>query len=112
MALVSAGCNDNGPREVVIVAKGMTFTLLSDPATVNPPLRMYPGEVLRVTLRNDAPGLMHDFEIPAWNVKTDQIRGGEATSVLVTVPAAEGRVAYQCGPHASMMHGVIEVAAR
>ena len=112
MAVASVGCNDTGPRDVVIVAKGMTFTLPSDPATVNPPLRMYPGEVLRVTLRNDAPGLIHDFQIPAWKVKTDQIRGGQSTSVLVTVPAVEGRVKYLCGPHASMMHGVIEVAAR
>jgi plastocyanin len=112
MALLSVACSDNDPREVVIVAKGMTFTLPSDPETANPPLRMHPGEVLRVTLRNDAPGLMHDFQIPAWKVKTDQVRGGESTSVLVTVPAAEGRVKYLCGPHGSMMHGVIEVAAR
>jgi plastocyanin len=90
----------------------MRFALPSDPETPNPSIRVYPGERLRVTLLNEAPGLMHDFQIPAWDVQSDQIRGGQSTSVTFTVPPDEGRVTYLCGPHASMMHGVVEVAAR
>jgi plastocyanin len=112
LALLSAGCVANRPREVVIVARGMTFALPADPETPNPSIRVYAGERLQVTLRNESPGLMHDFQIPAWDVQSDQIRGGRSSSVTFTVPADEGHVTYLCGPHASMMHGVVEVAAR
>ena len=108
--LFAAGCNSDPPREVLVVARGMTFTLPSDPDTANPVIRVRPGERLRLTLRNDAPGLMHSFEIPAWNVKTQQIRGGASTSVTLTVPATEGRYQYVCTPHANLMNGVVEVA--
>jgi plastocyanin len=105
-----AGCSTERPREVLVVARGMTFTLASDPDTVNPVIRVRPGERLRLTLRNDAPGLMHNFEIPAWDIKTDQIRGGSSTSVTLTVPDKQGRYQYNCAPHANLMHGVVEVA--
>jgi plastocyanin len=108
--LLGASCSPAGPREVVVVARGMTFTLASDPDTVNPVIRVRPGERLRVTLRNEAPGLMHNFEVPAWDVKTDRIRGGSSTSVTLTVPAEEGRYKYICAPHANLMHGFVEVA--
>jgi plastocyanin len=107
---VAAGCSPNGPREVVVVARGMTFTLRSDPDTVNPVIRVRPGERLRLTFRNDAPGLMHNFEIPAWGIKTGQIRGGSSTSVTLTVPGTQGRYEYKCAPHANLMHGFVEVA--
>ena len=108
--LLGAGCSTDGPREVVVVARGMTFTLPSDPDTVNPVIRVRSGERLRLTLRNEAPGLMHNFEIPAWDVKTDQIRGGSSTSVTLTVPGKQGRYQYICAPHANLMHGFVEVA--
>jgi heme/copper-type cytochrome/quinol oxidase subunit 2 len=108
--LFGAGCSTDPPREVLVVARGMTFTLPSDPDTVNPVIRVRSGERLRLTLRNEAPGLMHNFEIPAWDVKTDQIRGGSSTSVTLTVPANQGRYKYICAPHANLMHGFVEVA--
>jgi plastocyanin len=108
--LLGASCSPGAPREVLVVARGMTFTLPSDPDTVNPVIRVRPGERLRLTLRNEAPGLMHNFEIPAWDVKTDQIRGGSSTSVTLTVPGEQGRYQYICAPHANLMRGFIEVA--
>ena len=104
------GCSPESPRELLLVARGMTFTLPSDPDTANPVIRIRPGERVRLTFRNDAPGLMHNFEIPAWNIKTDQIRGGASTSVTFTVPSQQGRHQYICAPHANMMHGFVEVA--
>lgn len=87
----------------------MTFTLPSDPETANPVIRVRAGERIELTLRNDAPGLMHDFQIPSWNVRTEQIRGGESAAVSFTVPSEVGRYEYNCGPHATMMKGFIEV---
>ncbi len=110
-AAAAAGCGRTGPREVLIVARGMTFTRPSDPATANPVIRLEAGDQVKLTLTNDAPGLMHDFRIPAWKVHTEQIRAGDSTSVTFTVPAAGGRVEYLCGPHSTMMHGLIEVTA-
>jgi heme/copper-type cytochrome/quinol oxidase subunit 2 len=110
LSLSLSGCNSaDGPREIVIVARGMTFTLSSDPDTPNPVIRVRPGERITLTLRNDAPGLMHDFQIPAWKVKTDQIRSGVATTVSFNVPNEVGRYEYRCGPHSTMMRGFIEV---
>lgn len=89
----------------------MTFVLPSDPATANPVIRVRPGERIDLTFRNEAPGLMHDLRIPSWNVKTQQIRSGESTTVSITVPSEVGRYEYNCGPHATMMRGFFEVTA-
>ena len=88
----------------------MTFTSPDEPDMPNPLLRLRAGERVRLTLRNDAPGLMHNFEIPKWGIKTEQIRGGRSTTVTFTVPDTQVPAEYFCRPHASMMHGVIEVA--
>jgi plastocyanin len=112
LAAAIVGCTRSGPREVLIVARGMTFTLPSNPSAANPTIRLAAGDQVKLTLRNDAPGLMHDFRIPAWKIQTDQIRAGDSTSVTFTVPSASGRVEYHCGPHATMMRGVIEVMAQ
>jgi heme/copper-type cytochrome/quinol oxidase subunit 2 len=109
LLLLALGCSPEGRREVLVVARGMTFTLPSDPDTANPVIRVRSGERLRLTLRNEAPGLMHSFEIPAWDVKTDQIRGGTSTSVTLTVPGKQGRYEYICAPHANLMRGFVEV---
>jgi plastocyanin len=111
-SLVLASCTTPaGPREIVIVARGMTFTLPSDPDTPNPVIRVRPGERISLTLRNEAPGLMHDFQIPSWDVKSDQIRGGDSTTVDFTVPSELGRHEYSSGPHSTLMRGFIEVTA-
>jgi hypothetical protein len=112
LSLTLFGCGGpDGPREIVVVARGMTFMLPSDPDTANPVIRMRPGEQIALTLENDAPGLIHDFRIPAWNVRSDQIRSGESTMVSFRVPDEVGRYEYTCGPHASLMRGFIEVTA-
>ena len=107
----SAGCGVEGPREILVVAKGMTFILPSDPDTANPVIRLRRGEHVSLVLRNEAPGLLHNIEIPAWTVKSDRIRAGEETSVTFEVPSQQGPTEYRCAPHSEMMHGFVEVSA-
>jgi plastocyanin len=110
LALCAASCaSGSAPREIVLVARGMTFVLDDDAAAPNPTIRVQPGERIRLTLRNEAPGLMHNFHIPAWKVETRQIRSGESTTVTFSVPDHEGRYEYHCTPHSALMRGLVEV---
>jgi plastocyanin len=87
----------------------MTFVTASAPDEPNPTLHFRAGERVRVVLRNEAPGLLHDFEIRAWNVRIEQLRAGETGEVTFTVPDRPGRDEYRCRPHAELMHGSVEV---
>lgn len=99
-----------GPaREVVIVARGMTFVLEDAPDMPNPPISLRAGERIRLVLKNEAPGLLHDVVIPDLGVEIEQMRAGESRELTFTVPAAPGRHEYLCRPHAEMMRGVVEV---
>jgi hypothetical protein len=110
--LGAGGCYNDRPREVLIIARGLALTLASDESARNPRITMATGERVRVTLKSEAYGLIHDFQIPAWSVKTDQVRGGESTSVVFIVPPKEGRVKYISSPHAATVNGIIEVVAK
>jgi plastocyanin len=96
-------------HEIVLVARGMTFVLEGKPDEPNPLLELRAGSTVQVVLRNEAPGLLHDFVIPEWKVQTEAIRGGQTTDVTFRVPETTGRVEYQCRPHAQLMNGFIEV---
>jgi plastocyanin len=96
-------------RDVVIVARGMTFVTPENPGTANPLLTFRAGERIRLVLRNEAPGLLHDFAIPAWNVEIGEIQAGESRDVVFTVPDAPGRFEYRCRPHSAMMNGPVDV---
>jgi len=110
LLLATAACQRSAPvREVTLVARGMTFVLESAPDTPNPVISLRAGERVRLVLKNEAPGLLHDVEIPALNVQLDQIRAGEHTDLTFTVPDNPGRHDYRCRPHSEMMHGIVEV---
>ena len=97
-----------GPREIRIVARDMTFYLegQSDP---NPTLRLRAGESVRLVLRNDDPGMTHDFTIPDWNAATKRIEGGEEAIVTFRVPDAASSQTYRSRPHSEIMRGTIRV---
>jgi plastocyanin len=97
------------PRELVIVAKGMAFIVPPDSNRENPVIKFRAGERVRVVFKNESPGLLHNFQIPAWKVATDEIRSGQTAEVTFTVPAATGHPQYNCRPHAELMQGIIEV---
>lgn len=101
-----------GPREIRIVARGMTFVVADEGETPNPIIRVRAGETVRVVLRNEAPGLVHNFEVPAWNLRTSQLREGETTEVEFKVAADPGQYEYRCTPHARMMRGAVHVTAQ
>lgn len=105
-----SGCAQRPARDVVLVARGMSFALVNEPEAANPALAFRPGERIRLTLNNEAPGFRHDVAIPAWDVATQQVGFGETAQVTFTVPATDGPVDYYCRPHATMMRGLVTVA--
>jgi plastocyanin len=109
--LVVAGCTSHpGPtRDIVLVARGMTFVLEDAPDVPNPEIQLRAGERVRLVLKNEAPGLLHDIVIPELGVEIPQMRAGESRELIFTVPAAAGRHEYRCRPHAEMMRGFVYV---
>ena len=61
------------------------------------------------SLRNDDPGMTHDFTIAAWGVATRALTGSGVTDVVFTVPRESGSYPYRCPPHSQMMRGLVIV---
>jgi plastocyanin len=104
-----AACRSMPVREVTLVTRGMTFALPEQPDASNPVLHLRGGERVRLVLKNEAAGMIHDVAIPAWNVSVDAIAAGQTATTTFVVPEAEGQVEYHCRPHAQMMNGLVEV---
>lgn len=107
--LAGWGCRTAAVREVTLVARGMTFALPEQPGAPNPTVRLRAGERVRLVLKNEASGLVHDLAIPEWHLTLAAVPAGETSSLTFTVPEKAGPVAYRCQPHAAMMSGVVEV---
>lgn len=75
----------------------------------NPTLRVARGEHVRIRLRNDDPGMSHDFAIRAWHKGTAVTRHLENAVVEFTAPGVPGETGYSCTPHGEMMRGTIRV---
>ena len=93
-------------HEIRLVAKNMTYYANGnqDP---NPPLRLVPGEQVRVIFRNDDRGMSHDFGIPTVGVGTGIVEFGTEKSVTFKVPGNPSAATYICTPHSAMMSGRI-----
>lgn len=98
----------SAPREIVLVARNMTFYLDGDP-TPNPTIRIRANGPVRIVLRNEDAGMTHNLVIDAWGVTTAALRGVGETSLELRAPARAGRLDYYCGPHARTMRGVVEI---
>jgi hypothetical protein len=109
-ALLPLGARSLEPREVVVIARQMSF-YAADGTTANPVIQVAPGEKIRLTLIAADPGFDHDFVVTAWGVKTSMLHGEGRTSVVFDAPDKPGKAGYVCSVHASMMFGVIEVVA-
>lgn len=107
--VAGAACRTASVREVTLVARGMTFALPEQPDRSNPIVRLRAGERVRLVLKNEASGLIHDLAIPDWHVTLKAIPAGETSSATFTVPDKTGQVEYRCQPHAAMMSGVVDV---
>lgn len=96
-------------REITVVAKGMTFYVDGD-TSPNPTLRVKAGEQIRLVLRNEDPGMTHDFVVKDWKISTKTLAvKGDQDIVEFRVPPQRGDTAYQCTPHAQMMNGRIRI---
>lgn len=95
--------------EVVLVVRDMEFFQDGAFGAPNPPLRLKAGARVRLVLRNEDPGMTHNFAVPAWGVATRNLESGQTASVEFAVPSWNGPHAYECTPHARLMRGAIEV---
>ena len=95
--------------EVVLVAREMAFYRDGDFDTPNPPLLFEAGSRVRLVLRNEDPGMKHNFAVPSWDLATRELHGQGVAHVEFVVPDAKGLQAYECTPHARMMRGTIEI---
>lgn len=96
-------------RPVTLVVRNMTYYLDGND-TPNPSLKFVAGEQVRLTLRNEDPGMTHDFNIRPWNVGTKILDGRGQDTVSFRVPSrSAGPAVYTCTPHSAMMSGTIVV---
>ena len=93
-------------HEIRVVAKNMTY-YADGGADPNPPIRLVPGEQVRVTFRNEDRGMAHDFRIPAFGVGTGVVGYGTEKSFVFKVPESGSPATYICTPHSAMMSGRI-----
>lgn len=110
VALLPLGARSLEPREVVVIARAMSFHV-GDGVTANPIIQVAPGERIRITLINADPGFEHDFAVKAWRVHTPILHGEGRTSLVIQAPDEPGRATYVCSMHELMMKGTIEVIA-
>ena len=100
---------EEGPRTVTLVVRNMTY-YLEGIETPNPSLKFAAGEQVRLTLRNEDPGMSHDFNIRSWDVGTKILDGKGQDTVTFRVPSrSHGPITYTCTPHSAMMSGTIVV---
>jgi plastocyanin len=106
---VTLSSGADAAREIVVEARGMAF-YVDGSGAVNPVIQANPGELLRVTVRNADPGLVHDFAVASLGVALRPIQAGATGSVVFRAPWEEGTYEYVCQPHAQMMRGRLEVS--
>jgi len=97
------------PRDITIVVRDMAF-YVDGGTEPNPAITVRPGEQVRVHLRNEDPGMRHDFAVTAWSVATKMLedRGAEDT-IVFRAPLERGSTTYLCTPHPKMMNGTIRI---
>lgn len=106
---IVASPNPEAVRDIRIVVRDMSFYVDGRPEP-NPVITVRAGEQIRLRVRNEDPGMRHDFTIDAWTVTTRMLEDrGEEDEIQFRVPAARGTETYRCTPHARMMSGSIRV---
>ena len=96
------------PREVTLVARGMTF-YLENGTQPNPTLTFKAGERVRIVLRNEDRGISHNLSVPSVRAEFAPIGWNQTSDVVFEVPDTPGTYEYWCRPHMMMMRGTIIV---
>ncbi len=99
------------PREVVIVAEDMSFTVSTQnlEGIKNPTLNFIRGEKISILFRNNDPGIRHDLIIEGLGIKSSILSYGESERIILTVPDNVGTRSYYCTFHMLMMKGLIVI---
>ncbi len=96
-------------REIRLVVRAMNFYVEGE-SQPNPTLTLRPGEQVRLILKNDDPGMSHDFIVKEWDVATKILEDrGQEDSITFKAPPSPGDQVYHCTPHAKLMRGTIRV---
>lgn len=96
-------------REIVLVAKDVSFQNASQPNDPNPTIHLKKGETVKLTLVNHEPGkVLHCFTIGGLNVKTTRDLATGESETLTFTPKKKGVYSYACLMH-PMMAGKIVV---
>jgi FtsP/CotA-like multicopper oxidase with cupredoxin domain len=96
-------------RDIEVVVRAMTF-YVDGSSEPNPAITLRAGEQVRITVRNEDPGMQHDFSIGAWTVGTKMLeQRGDEDSIRFRVPSVRGAETYRCTPHSTMMTGTIRI---
>ncbi len=109
LAVLAPALSKTPSREITLIAKDMAFYLESDLKTPNPTLDIKAGERVRITLRNQERGIIHDFAVPVLKKSLDQLGWNESDDVVFSAPKKPGTYQYECQPHRLMMRGTIRV---
>jgi plastocyanin len=95
-------------QEIHLVVRSMTYYAGSSSAP-NPTLRVAAGQLVRISVSSTDVGMVHDLQIPAWNVGTRLLKGIDSDTFEFTAPNLRGQYSYECTPHSAMMNGTIAV---
>ncbi len=100
------------PREIVLIARGMAFSMPTPTPTpvptgarLNPVLGLKAGERVRLVVRNEDRGFVHDLVIEGTSLRTRPLNFGESDALVFRVPRRERTTWYACSFHARMMRG-------
>lgn len=93
-------------HEIRLVVRDMSYYVDGSPEP-NPTLQVRRGERVSLRLRNEDPGMIHDFAVAAWNVGTPPLAAGEEARLDFAVPDHAGAAAYACTPHGQIMRGTM-----
>ena len=106
---VTLSSGADAAREIVFEVHGMAF-YMDGAGAANPVVRVLPGELLRLTVRNSDAGFVHDFAVASLGIVLPPLRAGATGSMVFRAPREEGTYEYVCQPHAQMMRGRLEVS--
>lgn len=98
-------------REITIVAKNMTFTMVTSngDTLTNPDLLCLSGERVTFNIHNEDPGMKHDFTIPDLKIKTQILDSNQSARLTVKMPTGPAAYTYHCTQHQTMMNGTIVI---
>ena len=111
LALIPVMTQSPAAREIRLVTRGMAFYIDGDLDTPNPTINLVAGEQVRIVLRNEEQGMMHDLVVAGLPIRFDGLGWREQRELTLVVPNAPGTYSYVCQPHKVMMYGQVRITS-